>query len=106
MWCLLRDDPVAEQKGGEHALPEDLGRQVAFTLLEEIQRGGVVDSSHQVLQPDVNIPRILASPELGLAGVCLHARGGGANILAAVSRACLPITKSRQHVRPRVSWAA
>ena len=36
------------QKGGQHALPEDLGRQVAFTLLEELQRGGVADSSHQV----------------------------------------------------------
>lgn len=28
--------------------PEDVGEQVASQLLEEIEQGGVVDSSHQV----------------------------------------------------------
>lgn len=29
-------------------VPEDIGRRAAYTLLDEIQRGGVVDGSHQV----------------------------------------------------------
>ena len=29
-------------------VPEDIGRQAAYMLLEEVQRGGVCDSMHQV----------------------------------------------------------
>lgn len=32
----------------EDVVPEDIGQRAAHLLLEEIQRGGVVDSSHQV----------------------------------------------------------
>ena len=32
----------------EEVVPEDIGQRAAHLLLEEIQRGGVVDSSHQV----------------------------------------------------------
>ena len=35
------------QKQGQQ-LPEDLGQQVACLLLEELRRGGAVDSAHQV----------------------------------------------------------
>lgn len=31
----------------EEVVPEDVGRRAAYLLLEEVQRGGVVDSSHQ-----------------------------------------------------------
>ena len=33
--------------GDEQLVPEDLGRGAAHALLEEIDRGGVVDSAHQ-----------------------------------------------------------
>ena len=29
-------------------VPEDIGRQAAYMLLEEVQRGGICDSMHQV----------------------------------------------------------
>ena len=29
-------------------MPEDVGRQAAYALLEEIDRGGICDSTHQV----------------------------------------------------------
>ncbi len=32
----------------EEVVPEDIGQRAAHLLLEEVQRGGVVDSSHQV----------------------------------------------------------
>jgi hypothetical protein len=32
----------------EEVVPEDIGVRAAHLLLEEVQRGGVVDSSHQV----------------------------------------------------------
>ena len=32
-------------------VPEDIGKQAAFALLEEVQRGGVCDSMHQVSLP-------------------------------------------------------
>jgi RNA 3'-terminal phosphate cyclase-like protein len=34
---------------GEGELPEDVGREASLLLLEEIRRGGVIDSSHQCL---------------------------------------------------------
>jgi RNA 3'-terminal phosphate cyclase-like protein len=37
----------AARKGGE--LPEDIGRETALQLLEEVWKGGVVDSTHQPL---------------------------------------------------------
>lgn len=37
----------AARKGGE--LPEDIGKETALQLLEEVWRGGVVDSVHQPL---------------------------------------------------------
>ena len=42
---LLSVERTAEQ--GE--LPENIGKECAFLLLEEIKRGGVIDSSHQAL---------------------------------------------------------
>ena len=36
-------------KDAEGRVPEDVGRRVAEALVAEIQRGGVVDSSHQSL---------------------------------------------------------
>ena len=44
---LLSAERTAGEKKGE--LPEDVGREAAIMLLEEIRRGGVVDSSHQCL---------------------------------------------------------
>lgn len=32
-------------------VPEDIGKQAAYALLEEVQRGGVCDSMHQVSLP-------------------------------------------------------
>ena len=29
-------------------MPEEIGKQAAFMLLDEVSRGGVVDSGHQV----------------------------------------------------------
>ena len=29
-------------------VPEDIGKQAAYMLLEEVQRGGICDSMHQV----------------------------------------------------------
>lgn len=37
----------AARKGGE--LPEDIGRETALQLLEEVWKGGVIDSTHQPL---------------------------------------------------------
>lgn len=39
----------AERTAMQGELPEDIGRQGAFLLLEEIRKGGLVDSSHQSL---------------------------------------------------------
>ena len=36
------------QQGEESSVPEDVGRQAAKLLFEEIHRGGCVDSAHQV----------------------------------------------------------
>lgn len=40
---------TAELTAKDGGLPEDLGKEVAHLLLEEVRRGGVVDSSHQSL---------------------------------------------------------
>ena len=32
-------------------VPEDVGKQAAYMLLEEVQRGGICDSMHQVRHP-------------------------------------------------------
>lgn len=39
----------AQQGSNEHSVPEDIGKKAAFLLLEEIYRGGCVDSSFQSL---------------------------------------------------------
>jgi RNA 3'-terminal phosphate cyclase len=44
---LISTERCAASTGGE--LPEDIGRDAALQLLEEIWRGGVVDSTHQPL---------------------------------------------------------
>ncbi|GAB4814679.1 hypothetical protein N2152v2_001725 [Parachlorella kessleri] len=36
---------------GDSIVPEDIGKRCALALLEEIERGGVVDSCHQASQP-------------------------------------------------------
>lgn len=41
-------------------VPEDIGKQAAYRLLEEVQRGGVCDSMHQV--SPIPFPRS-AAPE-------------------------------------------
>ncbi|KAL2608578.1 hypothetical protein R1flu_027151 [Riccia fluitans] len=48
---LHREGTVIEQDASAHEpqLPEDIGRQAAMMLLEEIKQGGVVDSTHQGL---------------------------------------------------------
>ncbi|CAM9759243.1 unnamed protein product [Phaeothamnion confervicola] len=43
---LLMAEGAAAQGG---TLPEDLGQRVSLLLLEEVRRGGCVDSSHQAL---------------------------------------------------------
>ena len=44
-------DPTVSVQGGDGgvALPEDVGQRAARLLLEEVNRGGAVDSSHQAL---------------------------------------------------------
>ncbi len=42
-------DLEAESSGSEISVPEDVGRRAAHNLLEEIYRGGCVDSSAQAL---------------------------------------------------------
>lgn len=37
------------QQNTEQIVPEDVGKNAAFTLLEEISKGGVVDTTHQAL---------------------------------------------------------
>ena len=37
-------------------MPEEVGRQAARALFEEISRGGVVDSAHQVPELDFKWP--------------------------------------------------
>lgn len=44
---VLMSTERAARRGGE--LPEDIGREAALRLLEEVWRGGVVDSTHQPL---------------------------------------------------------
>ena len=44
---LISSERCAAETGGE--LPEDIGREAALQLLEEIWKGGVVDSTHQSL---------------------------------------------------------
>lgn len=39
----------ADAKQDSEEVPEDLGKKAAYALLEEISRGGVVDSTHQAL---------------------------------------------------------
>lgn len=57
--CFISiDSAICYGRGGEREMevderkdlipPEDVGEQVASQLLEEIEQGGVVDSSHQV----------------------------------------------------------
>lgn len=47
---LRRDDASgAREAKGAVLLPEEVGEQVARQLLQEIERGGVVDSTHQAL---------------------------------------------------------
>jgi len=49
-------DAIQEQEGilqilqGQKntVVPEDIGKQAAYMLLEEVQRGGICDSMHQV----------------------------------------------------------
>lgn len=43
------DRTAVTNKNGMGELPEDVGREGSLLLLEEINRGGVVDSSHQCL---------------------------------------------------------
>ncbi|XP_034047774.1 RNA 3'-terminal phosphate cyclase-like protein [Thalassophryne amazonica] len=66
---ILSAEMVSTPQGqGEPVLPEDLGRNCAKLLLEEIHRGGCVDSSNQSLalllmtlgQPDVS--KVLLGP--------------------------------------------
>ena len=35
---------------GDSIVPEDIGKRCALAVLEEVERGGVVDSSHQASQ--------------------------------------------------------
>ena len=44
---MLISTERAARKGGE--LPEDIGRETALQLLEEVWKGGVIDSTHQPL---------------------------------------------------------
>lgn len=46
--CLISTEVVADPARGVN-VPEDMGREASLQLLEEVQRGGVVDSSHQGL---------------------------------------------------------
>lgn len=47
---MLAAEATAEvREEGSEAVPEDVGRRAARLLLEEMQRGGVVDSGHQGL---------------------------------------------------------
>lgn len=57
---LTSTERCAAVRGGE--LPEDVGRDAALQLLEEIWRGGVVDSQHQ--------PLVLLLMVLGPEDVC------------------------------------
>lgn len=48
---MLPDDNVLTvrlHQGEEESVPEEVGRQAAKALFEEISRGGVADSAHQV----------------------------------------------------------
>jgi RNA 3'-terminal phosphate cyclase-like protein len=46
---VLTSDIVCPKEEGARRLPEDLGKELAWNLLEEISRGGVVDSNFQSL---------------------------------------------------------
>ena len=42
------EDGGMEDEKGELMPPEDVGEQIASVLLQEIEQGGVVDTTHQV----------------------------------------------------------
>lgn len=46
----MRGDDIGEMEDERKELmpPENVGEQIASILLEEIEQGGVVDSTHQV----------------------------------------------------------
>lgn len=46
---LAAEASIGDAAGQEEVVPEDAGRRAAHLLLEEINRGGVVDSTHQGL---------------------------------------------------------
>lgn len=58
---------AATRSGGMGELPEDVGREGSLLLLEEIRRGGVVDSTHQclILQLMVMGPEDVAKVRFG-----------------------------------------
>merc|ERR1711964_444552 len=49
MGCLFTAEGLASAYGKTELVPEDIGRKAAWSLLREIHRGGVVDSTHQNL---------------------------------------------------------
>lgn len=62
MGCLISADTTVsygyaeettefEEEKQELPNPEDVGRNMAFALLNDIKKGGVVDSTHQVSIP-------------------------------------------------------
>jgi RNA 3'-terminal phosphate cyclase-like protein len=55
------------QEQGRPELPEDVGQEGAFLIMEEIRKGGVVDSSHQcmVLQMMIMGPEDVCKIRLG-----------------------------------------
>jgi RNA 3'-terminal phosphate cyclase-like protein len=57
---LLSTERCAAATGGE--LPEDIGREAALQLLEEVWKGGVIDRVHQ--------PLVLMLMVLGPEDVC------------------------------------
>lgn len=77
--CLISAEAVTnhvKQDGHEKqspSLPEDLGTHASRLLLEEIKRGGVVDSSHQVFNPcSYSCLRLLQNASLaGFMHVCM-----------------------------------
>ena len=47
--CSAKSDDAGDADARAKALPETLGENSAMMLLEEVKRGGYVDSSHQAL---------------------------------------------------------
>ena len=59
---------LSTAQGEEVSVPEEVGRRAAHMLLEEVQRGGVVDSTHQVsahVRRSVGSSNRGASPKIG-----------------------------------------